>query len=122
MRHYSFTRHKTYDVIRSYICLIKWIINKFYNRFYRLNSKRELGSLFGTDNRLCPEHFSGIGNISFVKDILTDTIVTTRFNCSKFGTNGGGFGGWVRFHFYMLYYENCTCNELDFVYMLSDNR
>ena len=49
----------------------------------------------GGCDRLSP----GIGSISYVKDLLTEEIVTTKFRCSHFTSyhsKSDGFG-WVRF-------------------------
>lgn len=69
-----------------------------YARLYRLSPKRELGNLFGVAKDGCTDVHSGIGNISFVKDVLTDTIVTKKFKCSKFGPHMNAAFGWVKFH------------------------
>ena len=69
------------------------------DKFYRLNSKRELGNLFGIGNGFCAKLHSGIGNISYVKDVLTDSVVTTTFKCSKFGLHISDALGWVKLHF-----------------------
>ena len=68
-----------------------------YVRLYRLNPKRKLGNLFGVARDGCTDVHSGIGNVSYVKDILTDTIVTKKFKCSKFGPHANTAFGWVKF-------------------------
>ena len=45
-----------------------------------------LSELFGVERNGCTDLHSGIGNVSHVKDILTDTVVTKTFQCSKFGS------------------------------------
>ena len=62
-------------------------------RLYRLKKARPLGNLFGIGSGGCADFHSGIGNVSYVKDILTETVVTTKFSCSKFGPNN--HLGWV---------------------------
>ena len=62
-------------------------------RSYRLKIKRALGNLFGVGSGGCTDFHSGIGNVSYVKDILTETVVTTKFNCSQFGPHTDL--GWV---------------------------
>ena len=52
-----------------------------------MKTNRALGNLFGVGSGGCTDFHSGIGNISYVKDILTESVVTTNFNCSKFGPN-----------------------------------
>jgi hypothetical protein len=65
------------------------------SRFYRLKPKRNLGNLFAVGSGGCTDVHSGIGNVSYVKDILTETVVTTKFNCSKFGPHSHSSLGWV---------------------------
>ena len=62
-------------------------------RLYRLKISRPLGDLFGIGSGGCTDYHSGIGNVSYVKDILTETVVTTKFSCSKFGSDNNF--GWV---------------------------
>ena len=64
-----------------------------YYRLYRLKTNRPLGNLFGVGSGGCTDYHSGIGNVSYVKDIVTKTVVTTKFNCSKFGSDN--ILGWV---------------------------
>ena len=64
-------------------------------RSYRLKTNRALGNLFGVGSGGCTDFHSGIGNVSYVKDILTETVVTTKFNCSKFGPHQDINLGWV---------------------------
>jgi hypothetical protein len=58
-----------------------------------------LGNLFCVGSGGCTDVHSGIGNVSYVKDILTETCsgqwVTTKFNCSKFGPHLHSSLGWV---------------------------
>ena len=53
-------------------------------RSFRLKNKRPLGQLMIT-NSGCSVLEPGIGDIAFVKDLQTDTIVSTTFECSIFG-------------------------------------
>ena len=41
----------------------------------------------------CDQRSAGIGDIAYVKDLLTEKIVTTKLRCSKFGLPTFG---WVR--------------------------
>jgi hypothetical protein len=45
----------------------------------------------------CGKTSPGIGDVKFVKDLMTDNIVTTNFRCSKFGMahNAKTQFGWV---------------------------
>jgi hypothetical protein len=45
---------------------------------------RKLGNLMITD-RGCDARTPGIGDIAYVKDLMTEKIVTTTFACSVFG-------------------------------------
>ena len=50
------------------------------------------------DNDGCSPDEPGIGNIAYVKDLQTETIVSTEYSCSVFGKYQHpltGFG-WVR--------------------------
>ena len=71
------------------------VIYLFLSRFYRLKPKRNLGNLFGVGSGGCTDVHSGIGSVSFVKDILSETVVTTDFSCSKFGPHFHASLGWV---------------------------
>ncbi|CAB4004934.1 Hypothetical predicted protein [Paramuricea clavata] len=51
---------------------------------YRLQSKRPLKNLMMNTGG-CDQRSAGIGDIAYVKDLLTEKIVTTRLRCSKFG-------------------------------------
>ena len=64
-------------------------------RLYRLKTNRPLANLFGIGSGGCTDFHSGIGNVSYVKDILTETVVTTKFSCSKFGPHTDANLGWV---------------------------
>ena len=69
-------------------------------RLYRLKISRPLGDLFGIGSGGCTNYHSGIGNVSYVKDILTETVVTTKFSCSNFGPSN--VLGWVRMILYSV--------------------
>ena len=45
----------------------------------------------------CDQRSAGIGNIAYVKDLMTEKIVTTNLRCSKFGfAHNASLGfGWV---------------------------
>ena len=64
-----------------------------------MQSKRPLEELMiDKQGCTCNPDQPGIGNIAYLKDIQTDTIVTTRYRCSVFGKfqhdPSTGFG-WV---------------------------
>ena len=55
-------------------------------RFFRLQNKRPLKNLLVVNEGGCGRLSPGIGDISYVKDLQTGKIVTTKFRCSHFGT------------------------------------
>ena len=46
----------------------------------------------------CDQRSAGIGDIAYVKDLLTEKIITTKLRCSKFGVANHRLArfGWVR--------------------------
>ena len=49
-------------------------------------------------DRGCSDLEPGIGNIAYVKDLLTDTVVSSTFECSIFGgVQSSGQLGWVSY-------------------------
>jgi hypothetical protein len=87
--------------------------NAFYSRFYRLNSQREFGDIFSV-NKGCSDLQAGIGNIAFVKDLLTQSVLTNNFKCSKFGPHTHDMLGWVTANFKNIVY---ICNLAKKCYM-----
>ena len=55
----------------------------------------------------CGKTSPGIGDVQFVKDLMTDNIVTTKFRCSKFGMahNAKTIFGWVGISITTLYFR-----------------
>ncbi|CAB3991977.1 Hypothetical predicted protein, partial [Paramuricea clavata] len=66
--------------------------------FYRLNPQRKFGNLLSVNNG-CPHLQAGIGNISFVKDISTHSVLTNNFKCSKFGPHIHHMLGWGKMNY-----------------------
>ncbi|CAB4015197.1 Hypothetical predicted protein, partial [Paramuricea clavata] len=66
--------------------------------FYRLNPQRKFGNLFSVNNG-CPYLQAGIGNISFVKDLSTQSVLTNNFKCSKFGQHVHHMLGWGKMNY-----------------------
>ncbi len=66
-------------------------------RYYRLRKPRPLKNLMVINKGGCGKTSPGIGDVKFVKDLMTDNIVTTNFRCSKFGMahNAKTQFGWV---------------------------
>ena len=76
-------------------------VNIFHSlcRSFRVQNKRPLKNLLMLNEGGCGRLSPGIGNISYVKDLQTKEIVTTKFRCSQFSSyhsKTDGFG-WVRF-------------------------
>jgi hypothetical protein len=68
-------------------------------RSFRLKNKRPLKNLLMLNKGGCGRLSPGIGDISYVKDLQTEEIVTTKFRCSQFSSyhsKSDGFG-WVSF-------------------------
>ena len=68
-------------------------------RSFRLKNKRPLKNLLMLNEGGCGRLWPGIGDISYVKDLQTEEIVTTKFRCSQFSSyhsKSDGFG-WVSF-------------------------
>ncbi|XP_028405296.1 uncharacterized protein LOC114527802 [Dendronephthya gigantea] len=53
---------------------------------YRFKSKRPLGELLMVNDIGCPNNLPGIGDISYVKNLMTEEIVSKDFSCSVFGS------------------------------------
>ncbi|CAB4014093.1 Hypothetical predicted protein, partial [Paramuricea clavata] len=66
--------------------------------FYRLNSQRDFGDIFSV-NKGCPDLQAGIGNIEFVKDLSTQSVLTNNFKCSKFGPHTHHMLGWGKMNY-----------------------
>ena len=68
-------------------------------RSFRLQKERPLKNLLMINEGGCGRLWPGIGDISYVKDLQTEEIVTTKFRCSQFTSHhskSDGYG-WVRF-------------------------
>ncbi|XP_046839690.1 uncharacterized protein LOC124433873 isoform X3 [Xenia sp. Carnegie-2017] len=66
--------------------------------FYRFQNPRKLKNLMIYNKGGCTKTSPGIGDVKFVKDLMTENIVTTSFRCSKFGLayNKRTQFGWVK--------------------------
>lgn len=71
--------------------------NFLLSRLFRLRQKRPLNKLMILGNGGCNSNSPGLGNVAIVKDLMTATVVTHNFRCSKFGiAHSAGSGiGWV---------------------------
>ncbi|CAB4017887.1 Hypothetical predicted protein, partial [Paramuricea clavata] len=54
---------------------------------FRLKNKRPLKNLLMLNEGGCGRLWPGIGDISYVKDLQTEEIVTTKFRCSQFSSH-----------------------------------
>ena len=64
-----------------------------------MQKERPLKNLLMINEGGCGRLWPGIGDISYVKDLQTEEIVTTKFRCSQFTSHhskSDGYG-WVRF-------------------------
>ncbi|XP_046839735.1 uncharacterized protein LOC124433918 isoform X2 [Xenia sp. Carnegie-2017] len=66
--------------------------------FYRFQNPRKLKNLMIYNKGGCTKTSPGIGDVKFVKDLMTESIVTTNFRCSKFGLahNERAQFGWAK--------------------------
>ena len=69
------------------------------DRSFRLQKERALKNLLMINEGGCGRLWPGIGDISYVKDLQTEEIVTTKFRCSHFTSHHSKFDGfgWVGF-------------------------
>ena len=82
-------------------------------RSFRLKNKRPLKNLLMLNKGGCGRLSPGIGDISYVKDLQTEEIVTTKFRCSQFSSyhsKSDGFG-WVSF-FTNISLKNLRLNNI----------
>ncbi|XP_028392499.1 uncharacterized protein LOC114517056 [Dendronephthya gigantea] len=63
---------------------------------YHFSTPRPLSELFINGRGGCSVYYPGIGDIEYVKDLMTDTIVTEEFNCSQFGPTYPSKLGWQK--------------------------
>ena len=75
----------------------------FCYRSYRLSNKRPLKELMILGKGGCDSSSPGIGDVAFVKDLMTEKIVTHSFRCSKFGIAHTSKSkiGWVSYSLYL---------------------
>ena len=57
----------------------------FLFRAFRFKNKRLLKNLITADQG-CPRNFPGVGDVSYIKDLMTNEIVSNDFSCSIFGS------------------------------------
>jgi hypothetical protein len=67
----------------------------FAYRMYHFSTPRRLSELFINNRGGCSIYYPGIGDIEYVKDLMVDTVVTEKFNCSQFGPTYPSKLGWV---------------------------
>ena len=97
----------------------------FNFRYYRFNSARKLTQLLLFDKDGCSSHHPGIGDVQLIKDgcsshhpgigdvqlikdLRNKKIVSTQFQCSRFGAHFHKSLGWVSIQVmaYRIYYYN----------------
>ena len=67
----------------------------FFIRLYRFKTSRHLAELLMGNQGGCSNHYPGVGDIEYVKDLLTERIVSHNFQCSRFGPSYTSSLGWV---------------------------
>ena len=86
-------------------------------RYFRLKNPRKLKNLMIINKGGCDKHSPGVGDVAYVKNLLSDTIVTRNFRCSKFGLahHPRTKFGWVCIFVLLLYacIYSFTINEKD---------
>ena len=63
----------------------------------------------------CDQRSAGIGDIAYVKNLLTENIATTKLRCSKFGYGHSSFArfGWVCVYIiYLFNHPSLMCFSL----------
>ena len=79
-----------------------------------MRNPRALKNLMVINKGGCGKYSPGIGDVKFVKDLITDKIVTTNFRCSKFGVahskkaQFGWVGGFSRIFLCIYLPTHCT--------------
>ena len=83
-----------FSIIKPFLNLFRIVM---YFRSFRLQSTRALKKLM-MNTAGCDQRSAGIGDIAYVKDLLTGKIVTAKLRCSKFGVAYHRLAGlgWVR--------------------------
>ena len=81
-------------IITVYIQIHLW---HFLFRAFRFKNKRQLKNLMILDQGGCPHNFPGVGDASYIKDLMTEEIVSKDFSCSIFGPYSHPIAkiGWV---------------------------
>ncbi|XP_028416962.1 uncharacterized protein LOC114541174 [Dendronephthya gigantea] len=62
--------------------------------YYRFKSPRLLSKLLMSNKGGCSHRYPGIGDIAYVKDLMTGKIATRKFKCSRFGADISTGLGW----------------------------
>ena len=73
-----------YIVLNRFSLACRATILNVLLRAYRLRNPRKLKNLMRI-NKGCTPNSPGIGDIEYVKNLVTGEMVTTTFRCSKFG-------------------------------------
>ena len=88
----------------------------FTFRAYRFKNKRLLKHFMIVDKGGCPYNFPGVGDVLYVKDLITEEIVSRDFSCSIFGlySHPQTKIGWVGC---IILYKQQTYKSLQLKYM-----
>ncbi|XP_028411771.1 uncharacterized protein LOC114534515 [Dendronephthya gigantea] len=62
--------------------------------YYRFKSPRLLSKLLMSNKGGCSHRYPGIGDIAYVKELMTGKIATRKFKCSRFGADISTGLGW----------------------------
>ncbi|XP_046857622.1 uncharacterized protein LOC124451035 [Xenia sp. Carnegie-2017] len=79
---------------RIQVSISKSFDNTKAHWYYHFHSPRKLTELLLRDSGGCSRLFPGVGNIQYVKDLRSNKIITTNFNCSRFGSHFHKNFGW----------------------------
>ncbi|XP_028411772.1 uncharacterized protein LOC114534516 [Dendronephthya gigantea] len=74
--------------------------------YYRFKSPRILSELLMSNKGGCSHQYPGIGDVAFVKDLMTGEIATRNFKCSRFGGAIAPGLGWSKMN--QCFKQVCT--------------
>ncbi|XP_028411790.1 uncharacterized protein LOC114534527 [Dendronephthya gigantea] len=74
--------------------------------YYRFKSPRILSELLMSNKGGCSHRYPGIGDVAFVKDLMTGEIATRNFKCSRFGSAIAPGLGWSKMN--RCFKQDCT--------------
>ena len=85
------------EVLIAFNVKLDFIEHSCFFRSFRFKNKRPLKKLMMVNEGGCPYNLPGIGDISYVKNLMTEEISSTDFSCSVFGvySHPSAMIGWV---------------------------